>query len=216
MNLKKIISGLLSIVLLSIVLPAQAQDAKAKSILDKASSQVKSSKTLKANFSLTMKDAKGASKQTLTGTFMMKGSKFRVNAGSQEIICDGKTVWTYLKKSNEVQISHYNPATQTVSPSTLFSGSYANEYAYSYKGSQSFAGKSTEKVELKPKSAKGFSRAELFVDNNGNIVGANVFEKNGSYYTYSISGVTPNSSIGDDQFVFNTKAHPGVEEVDLR
>lgn len=216
MKLKNILSlAFLSVFTLS-VMNTHAQDAKAKGILDKVSAKMKAAKTLKANFSMAMKDAKGATKQNISGNFLMKGSKYRVNAGAQEIICDGKSIWTYLKKNNEVQVASYNPNEQTVSPAKLFSGSYENEYTYSYKGSKSFGGKTCDLIELKPKSAKGFSRVELFVDASGNIAGGNIYDKSGSYYTYSVSGVTPNAAIADNQFSFDAKAHPGVDVVDLR
>lgn len=195
---------------------SQAQDAKAKTVLDKVSTKMKAAKTLKANFSLAVKDAKGTTKQNISGSFLMKGIKYRVNAGAQEIICDGKSVWTYLKKNNEVQIASFNPNEQTISPAKLFSGSYEKEYNYAHKGSKSFGGKTCDLIELKPKAAKGFSRVELFIDASGNIAGGNVYDKSGSSYTYTISGITPNAAIADNQFTFDAKAHPGVDVVDLR
>ena len=41
-----------------------------------------------------------------TGTISMKGIKYKVSFGGQEIFCDGKTVWNYDKSSNEVTISN--------------------------------------------------------------------------------------------------------------
>lgn len=38
----------------------------------------------------------------------------------QEIYCDGKTMWTYLKDANEVQISNYNPKSSDINPSEIF------------------------------------------------------------------------------------------------
>jgi len=195
---------------------AHAQDAKAKSILNKLSTTMKSAKTLKANFSLAMKDAKGKAGQTISGVFMMKGNKYRVNAGAQEIICDAKSVWTYLKNNNEVQITTFVPEEQAISPAKLFSGMYEKDYHYSYKGTKSFNGKTVDVIELKPKTNMGFSRAELYVESSGNIAGGNIFEASGSYYTYTISGVTPNVVIADAQFSFDTKKYPGIEVVDLR
>lgn len=216
LNMKKVFSVLLLTAFTLAVLPSHAQDAKAKSILDKVSTKMKSAKTLKANFSLAMKNAKGATMQTISGTFMMKGVKYHINAGAQEIICDGKSVWTYLKKNNEVQISSFDPSEQTISPSKLFSGSYEKEYNYAYKGSKSFGGKNVDIIQLTPKAAKSFKNVELYVDNSGNIAGGNVYESNGGSYTYTISGITPNASIADAQFTFNTKSHQGVDVTDLR
>jgi len=195
-----------------------SQDAKAKAVLDKVSSKVKSLKTLKANFSLTINDAKGKAKDTKTGTFLMKGSKYRVNMKGQEIICDAKTVWTYLKDNKEVQVASFNPAEQTISPSKLFSGSFEKEYTFKYAGEKTAAGKKVDVVELTPKNkAKGFNKVELYVDKaSGMISGGNVYEKSGNYYSYSISGISTNAAIADSEFTFDAKKNPGVEVIDLR
>ena len=43
-----------------------------------------------------------------------------------------------------------------------------------------------------------------------------VFDKNGNRYTYEIKAFTPNPTLADSFFTFDTNAHPGVEVVDLR
>lgn len=198
--------------------PAMAQtDVKAKSILDAVSKKVGSLKSLKSNFVLKLVGSNGKVRQTNKGSFIMKGQKYRVTLPSQEIICDGRTVWTYMKDGNEVQISNYNPEEQSISPTKLFSGFYDKEYNYRFAGNRKVAGKDAQVVELVPKSkAKQFSRVELAVDKANTIVGGNVFEKNGNQYVYEVSGFTPNAPVTDAQFTFDTKGHPGVEVVDLR
>ena len=64
--------------------------------------------------------------------------------------------------------------------------------------------------------SKQFTRVELAIDNNSTIAGGNIFEKNGNQYQYEVSGFTANAALSDSQFSFDTKAHPGVEVVDLR
>ena len=147
----------------------------------------------------------------------MKGTKYRVALGDQEIICDNKTIWTYVKAANEVQVSTYNPSEQTISPTKLFTSFYDKEYKYRYIGTKTFGGKSVDMIELVPVSkAKQFSKVELAVDKSSTIVGGNVFEKNGNQYRYEVSGFTPNASVNDALFTFDTKKYPGVEVVDLR
>src|SRR5687768_7582462 len=86
--------------------PAIAQnDAKAKKILENVSKKVNALKSLKANFALHLAGANGKVRETKKGNFVMKGPKYRVNIAGQEIICDNKTVWTYMKETNEVQVS---------------------------------------------------------------------------------------------------------------
>lgn len=211
---------LLSLVLVAGLMaePAMAQgDAKAKGILEAVSKKVNSLKSLKTNFALFLKGNNGKVTDTKKGTVYMKGPKYRVSLGGQEIICDNKTVWTYIKDANEVQVSTYNPNEQTISPAKLFTNFYDKEYSYKYVGTKKVNGKQADIIELKPtKSGKQFSRIELAVDNTKTIVGGRIWEKNGNEYQYEVKNFSPNAPLDDALFTFDKKKYPGVEVVDLR
>lgn len=214
--MKKILS-LFLIAATVVTTTAQAQDAKAKAVLDKLSTKVKGMTSLKANFVFTMNDAKGASKGSKSGSFMMQGNKFRVNMTGQQLICDGRTMWTYLVNDKEVQVSNYDANGQSISPAKLFSGSYTKEYKYAYVGAKTIAGKSVDVIDLTPVSAKSFKKLTLYVDKTTSMVnGGIMYDKSGSSYGYTISGVTPNAKVAATDFSFNEKANPGVEVIDLR
>lgn len=197
---------------------AHAQDAKAKAILDAVSKKVNGLKSLKANFALHLSGANGKVNDTKKGSFVMKGQKYRVTLAGQEIICDNKTVWTYIKDNNEVQVNNYNPNEQTISPAKLFTNFYDKEYSYKYAGTRKVNGKNCDIVEMTPTNkSKQFSKIELAVDKSNNtIVGGNVWEKNGNKYQYEVSGFTPNAPVADNVFSFDPKKHPGVEVIDMR
>jgi outer membrane lipoprotein-sorting protein len=197
--------------------PAQAQDAKAKTILEAASKKMSGLKTLKATFVLKLMGTGGKVRDTKKGTFLMKGAKYHISLAGQEIICDGTTVWTYMKDANEVQVSAYNPAEQSISPTKLFTNFYDKEYTYRYLGARKVGGKSASVIEMTPVSkGRQFNKVELAIDKNNTIAGGNIFEKNGNQYQYEVSGFTANPALADAQFTFNAKAYPGVEVVDLR
>lgn len=213
---------LLSVVmLLSFVITTNvhAQDAKAKSIMDKVSANLKRARAISANFSLSVIDGHGKKQMTQTGIFQMKGDKYKVALKSgQEIICDARSVWTYMPKNKEVQVSAYSPETQTISPSKLFSGSYEKEYTYSYSGTKAVAGKTVTVITLKPrKQNAGFSKVDLYVNTGTNMIsGGYVYGTAGSSYAYSISNVKTAADISNNAFTFDAKAHPGVDVIDLR
>jgi outer membrane lipoprotein carrier protein len=215
--MKKLLAAA-TLALCIMVQPAMAQtDAKAKAILEAASKKVKNLKSVKANFALSLAAGNSKVNDTKKGTFYMKGQKYHVTLGEQEIICDTKTIWTYNKELNEVQVSAYNPNEQTISPAKLFTNFYDKEYKYKYAGTRKVNGKDCDVVELSPiGTGKQFSKIELAVDKSSTIVGGNVWEKNGNQYKYEISGFTPNAPVTDAMFVFDAKQHPGVEVVDLR
>lgn len=217
--MKKILSLGLLLIMICAVQPLFAQtDTKAKAVLDAVSKKVNGLKSLKANFALHLTGANGKVSDSKKGTFSMKGQKYHVVLGGQEIICDNKTVWTYTKDANEVQVNNYNPNEQTISPAKLFTNFYDKEYKYRYVGERKVNGKNCDVIEMTPtNTAKQFKKIELAVDKaSSTIVGGNLWEKNGNQYQYEISGFTPNATIADTYFTFNAKQYPGVEVVDLR
>lgn len=197
--------------------PAMAQtDKKAKEILDAAYKKINALKSLKSDFSLELKG--GGVNDKKTGTFFMKGPKYRVAIAGQEIICDNKTVWTYVKATNEVQVTDYNPEAQTLSPTKIFSGNFFDkEYNYKYAGERKVNGKVVDVIELTPKSAKGFTKVEMAIAKDKTIVGGQIWEKNGNTYRYDIKNFAANpATVTDATFTFDAKKHPGVEVIDLR
>lgn len=193
-------------------------DAKAKLVLEAVSKKINGIKTLKANFALHLAGPNGKIKDTKKGTVSMKGNKYRVVLAGQEIICDNKTVWTYMKEAKEVQVSNYNPNEQSISPTKLFTNFYDKEYTYKYIGAKKVNGKNCDVIELTPvDKSKQFSKLQLAVDKaSSTIVGGNIWEKNGNEYIYEVSNFTPNAAIADNYFTFDKKAYPGIEVVDLR
>ena len=195
-------------------------DPKAKAVLDGVSKKVSSLKTMKANFALKLTGGKGGSvTDTRKGALMLKGQKYHVQIGSQEILCDNATVWTYNAEAKEVQVSKYNPAEQTMSPAKLFTPSFfEKEYSYTYKGERKEQGKNCDIVELIPHDkSKQLAKIELAVDKaTAMIAGGTYWEKNGNKYAITISNVVQNADIPDSKFSWNTKEHAGVEVVDLR
>ncbi|MBL7773322.1 MAG: outer membrane lipoprotein carrier protein LolA [Chitinophagaceae bacterium] len=202
--------------LLQLTVSAQG-DAQAKAILDKVSTKVKALKALKANFSITITSPKGKP-QTKSGSVLMKGNKYFVSITGQEIYCDNKTIWTYVKESNEVQISSFDPNENTFTPSKLFTNFYDKEYSYKYSGTQTVGGKKVDVITLIPTNkTKQYAKIELMVDQAQSVVsGGKMYDKNGNIYAYKVSGYTPNPTLTDNQFVFNQKKYPGVDVVDLR
>ena len=197
--------------------PVLAQnDPKAKTVLDGMTKKVKSLKTFKANFVLNISG--GKVKDTKKGSISVKGEKYHVELAGQEIICDNKTIWTYNKEAKEVQISAYNPAEQSMSPAKLLTNAYEKDYKYSYKGEKKEKGKSLDIVELTPKDNNSkASKIVLMVDKTTSIVSSgNIMEKNGNKIEYNISNFTGNTNIPDSYFTWDSKAHAGVEVVDLR
>ena len=86
-------------------------DPEAKKVLDAVSEKFKSYKAIQAGFTYKVENSDGKAISTKKGTVYMKGTKYRVSFVGQEIFCDGGTVWTYDKSSNEVTITKLDVST---------------------------------------------------------------------------------------------------------
>ncbi len=200
------------------VVMAQTNDPAAKQILDAVSAKFKTFSSVQAGFTYKVEDAKGKVMSTKKGTVWMKGNKYRVSFGGQEIFSDGKTVWNYDKNSNEVTINNVDASGSSLTPQKLFTNFYDKDFLYLLNGEKKIAGKTLQEIEMTPTDkSKAFHKVYLQVDKAAKtIYSTKVLENGGNRYTYTVSNMKTNSPLADNQFLFDKKKYPGVEEVDLR
>ena len=194
-------------------------DPDAKKILDAVSAKFKSYKAVQASFTYSVENADGKNISSKKGTVYMKGTKYRVSFVGQEIYSDGNTVWTYDKSSNEVTITKLDKdATSTLTPQKLFTNFYDKDFLYKLNGEKKAGGKTLQEIEMTPNDkTKAFHKVYVMIDKNAKtIYSTKVLEKAGNRYTYTVTSLKGNANIPDSKFVFDKKAYPGVEEVDLR
>jgi len=198
-------------------LKAQSGDQSAKQILDKASAKIKSYKSLQVQFSYQLQDAQGTSQGSKKGTASMKGIKYLVQLSGQEIYCDGKTIWTYDKSSNEVTITKVDPSSTTISPQKLFTNFYDKDFLYKVNGEQKTGPKTLVEIEMTPNDkTQNFHKVYLYVDKKTYIVSPiKVLDKNGNRYIYTVMSLNGNAGLTDASFIFDKSRHPGVEEINL-
>ena len=49
------------------------------------------------------------------GTIYIKGDKYNLDISGQNVISDGKTIWTYIKDADEIHINNVNPDDESLS-----------------------------------------------------------------------------------------------------
>jgi outer membrane lipoprotein carrier protein len=199
--------------------PREAKnDPEAKKVLDAVSSKFKTFSSVQAGFTYKVENSAGKALSTKTGNILMKGTKYKVSFGGQEIICDGKTVWNYDKSANEVTISDLDASAGTITPQKLFTNFYDDDFLYVMNGEKKAGVKTLQEIEMTPTDkSKPFHKVYLQVDKAAKTIhSTKVLENGGNKYTYTVSNMKTNSPVADNQFVFNKSKYPGVEEVDLR
>lgn len=203
---------------LTISVSAQSNDPAAKKILDDVSAKFRTFKTVQASFSYRVEDGNGKVISTKVGTVWMKGTKYKVLFGGQEIFCDGKTVWNYDKNAKEVTINTVEGKGNGITPQILFTNFYDKDFLYKLNGEKKVQNKIIQEIEMTPTDkSKNFHTVYLMVDKNAKtIYSTKVLENTGNRYTYTVTSMKTDLAMNDSQFTFDKSKYPGVEEVDLR
>lgn len=216
--MKKVV--LLLLVALGYVHTVNAQtDAKAKTILNDVSKKYRSYNIVKADFSLLIENKQANAKDTQQGTLYVKANanKYKISMTGQDMISDGKTLWTYLKEEKEVQVTNVNASEEALNPAKIFT-IYESGFKYLYTGDKKVGAKVYQIIDLTPTDInKSYFKIRLTIDKLAKqISSALIFEKNGNKYTYNVKAFVGNAKVPESIFTFDAKKFPGVEVVDLR
>ncbi|MET1054108.1 MAG: outer membrane lipoprotein carrier protein LolA [Pedobacter sp.] len=194
-------------------------DAKAKTILAEASKKYKAYDVVKATFVFTMENPQNKQKDTQQGTLTVQSAanKYKVVMTDQDMISDGKSQWTYLKKDKEVQVSAVDNSGDALNPAGIFT-LYEKGFKYLYTGEKKDGAKTYQMIDLSPvDSKKSYFKIRLGIDKSAHqIANVVIFDKNGNKYTYIVKSFVPNVKVPAGTFGFDAKKYPGVEVVDLR
>ncbi|MCY7353179.1 MAG: outer membrane lipoprotein carrier protein LolA [Cytophagaceae bacterium] len=193
---------------------AVAQDTRAGAILDAMSSKYKTIPSFSASFTY---NTEGAASDSYKGSVTTKGTKFRLKLAGQEVFNDGKQVATFVKETNEVNISDYEAGDNDLNPANVYS-IYKKGYKYRFIEETKEGGQTYEVVELTPdKKDTQVTKVRITVNKKDKSVKTwKVTNKNGQTQTFRIDKFTPNPGVADSFFVFDKSKYPGVEVVDLR
>jgi outer membrane lipoprotein carrier protein len=201
--------------LLANTTPTQASDAKAKAalILDAMSKKYAAIPSFNANFTYSTEGLKEAYKGDVT----VKNRKFRLKLAGQEIFNNGATVSTFIKETNEVNVSNFDPAEEGINPAKIYT-IYKKGYKYAFIEEQK-AGKSVyEVVELTPEKANSqVVKLRITVDKKDKTVKSwKITTKDGKKQNFKIDKFTEIKGLSDAHFNFDKTKYPGVEVIDLR
>ena len=202
--------------LLQFVLVNAQVDKKAKDLLDKVSAKTKSFTTYKINFSFTLNNPDLKINETTSGILEVKGPKYHLKMGEQEIFCDGKNVISYQKETNEALAQDIaDMDSESITPQSIFM-MYEKGFKIRYVKDATEAGKKIAVIDLYPidPRKKDYSMITLFVDDlQQSINRAEIKAKNGSKYTYAVNKLEPNVTMADLAFTFDKAKYPGVKVI---
>jgi outer membrane lipoprotein carrier protein len=201
-----------------VIIGAVAQDKKAGQILDAMSTKYKNLKTFNANFTYGVEGANAKLTNVFTGNITVKGNKFKLKTAGQEVFNNGKELFTFVKETNEVNISEFNPNDDSdFSPTKIYT-IYKKGYKYIFKEEKKEGNQFYEVVELSPTGGKSnVAKIQITVNKTDKSIKTwKVWDKAGKKTVFRIDKFTPNVVAADGIFSFDKSKYPGVEVVDLR
>ena len=176
----------------------------AKSVLDKTAAVVSNKNGVQANFTMT------GGMGDVSGTIAVKGRKFHATTPIATMWFDGKTMWTYMKKNEEVNITTPNEAQlQKINPYN-----FINLYKQGYDMTMSKSDK-TYTVHLTAKNSNKIQELFITVDKNTYHPTQVKMLQGKKWTVFDISNLKA-QTLSDAIFTFNSKDFPSAEVIDLR
>jgi outer membrane lipoprotein carrier protein len=196
------------------------QDAKAKEILEKVTKTTQSLASLEAKFTFEMNNTAEKIQEKSAGTIILKNKKYKLNIPQMglQITCDGKTIWTYMVKSNEVSIANLDEETDDLmDPSKIFT-IYERGFNYKYVSETVEGGIAVYNIDLTPQKAGGdIQKIKIMIDKQKMLIrGADMTGKDGNKYNVLVSELKTDGVYKDADFVFDPKKYKDIEIVDMR
>ena len=183
---------------------ALAFGQSAKNVLDKTAAVVSNKSGVQANF--TMSGGMG----NVSGTIAVKGRKFHATTPVATMWFDGKTMWTYMKKNEEVNVTTPNETQlQKINPYN-----FINLYKQGYDMTMSQSDKSYT-VHLTAQKTGKISELFITVDKKSYHPTQVKMLQGNKWTVFDISNLKA-QAISDATFTFNAKDFPSAEVIDLR
>jgi outer membrane lipoprotein carrier protein len=218
----KITLFLLSAMILTINVYSQT-DAEAKDILNKAANKNNGYKTIKTEFKLTTTNPQSGETSSETGKILMQGDKYHLTFLKSDITFDGKAVYTYQQKANEVNISKPEPSKKD--KGDFFFTNPRDIFKFYNKDFKSKLIKETEvgnapcyEIDLYPLDLKTkYTHLRMHILKSSlQIANIKLFLKDGTQHLLEFTNFTPNANISDAEFVFDPKKYPDIQVNDMR
>lgn len=194
-------------------------DPAAKAILEKVKTKYEAYKSVEAAFSLLI-ELPNAEKEEQAGKLIQQGKQYRLELATQHLICDGKSIWLYLKENKEVQINNFEEDEDSgfLSPMDMLRIYEREDFVYVLSNEYAEAGKIIQDIEFKPLDPNSeYSKMRLSVDKTSSqIKRIKAFAKDGSRYTLTVNTFKSNLAYPAATFVWNKTECPDCYVEDLR
>lgn len=194
----------ISILFLS-VFNLQAQDKKAKDLLDEVTAKVKSYENITIDFKYSLQNIKENINQDSKGNVILKGNLYYLNFMGTTKIFDGKKTYTIVPEDEEVTISKVDEKDENaITPSKMLTF-FNSGYKYYWDIPQDIKGRKIQYIKLVPISSKD-QRKEILLGidvQTKNIYNLIEVGKKGTKTTLTVNSFKTNQPLSKNQFTFD-------------
>ena len=189
---------------------AQAQDKKAKDLLDQVTAKIKTYDNIVIDFKYTLNNSRENINQESKGNVVMRGNLFTLNLMGVTKLFDGKKTYTINPEDEEITISKYNEKDDnSITPNKLLTF-FNSGYKFNWDILQDIKGRKIQYIKLTPTNPKDPRKEILLgIDNQTkNIYNLIEIGKNGTKTTLTVNSFKTNQPLSKNQFTFETSKYP--------
>lgn len=186
----------------------QKADEMFRSVID----GIKAYKNIEISFEYKMTNDVVGINETITGSGFLQGDAYRLDLGSQILICDSNTLWTYLPDDAEVMISDVNAEDGSNSPLSIIESYYDNVNVVLDDKNEDF-----KSFVITPQNEDKFKKIVVNIDKKtSHLKEIHVYDDDDNIFSYIINKFVTNQELPQNTFVFDEESHPDVEVIDMR
>ena len=191
--------------LIAVCLSVQGQEAS--KVLDKTAATLKAAGNTKIGFTY---EASGASS---TGYIKLQGQKFVVNMAGRITWFDGKTMWSYVKKNEEVNVT--TPSAEEVAKMNPYA--FLTFYKHGYTARMGNSSSKEYEVVLTGEESSAYKWVVIRINKSTHLPGSiQLTTPKGGTTVIRCNSFLKNQKYQASTFQFNKKNYPKAEIVDLR
>jgi hypothetical protein len=188
----------------------QAQDKKAKALLDQVTAKVRSYDNIVLDFKYSLNNTKENINQDSKGNVTMKNNQYVLNFMGITKIFDGKKTYTIVPEDEEISISSFNEKDDSaITPSKMLTF-FNSGYKYSMDILQDVRGRKIQYIKLIPTNSKD-QRKEILLGidvQTKHIYNLIEMGKNGTKTTLTVNSFKTNQPLSKNQFIFAESKYP--------
>ena len=196
------------VILLLVTFTTNAQDKKAKELLDQVTAKIKSYDNIVIDFKYTLNNLKENINKESKGNVIIEDNVLNFMGVTK--IYDGKKSYTIVPEDEEVTVSSLNDSDdKAITPSKMLTF-FNSGYKFSWDILQDVKGRKIQYIKLVPTNAKD-QRKEILLgidSQTKNIYNVIEMGKNGTKTTLTVNSFKTNQPLSKNQFTFAASKYP--------